>query len=205
MTHASSAGLAQVVTYGPADLAALRRLGLSFRTEVADLVARTRQSRRADAAFARSGLSALPSGRTTYRSYENYQAELKQMVEQFPELVQPVTLQNKSFQGRDIGVVEISRNVKNGDDGRPVFLLGAVHHAREWPAAETAMEFAWDLLKNNGTDANLARILDEVRVVVIRRAVPADERHDGGQGQGPADRLHQPRRSTPATPSRPGG
>jgi hypothetical protein len=168
VTHDSNAGSAQVVTYGPADLLKLRRLGLPFRVEVPDLVARTRATERADAAFGRRvGLSALPTGRTTYRSYEHYQAELKQMVEQFPDLAQPVKLKQKSFQGRDIQVVEIAQDVKGGDDGRPVFFLGAVHHAREWPAAETAMEFAWDLLKNHGTDANLARILSEVRVVVM--------------------------------------
>jgi hypothetical protein len=168
VTHASSSGSAQVVTYGPADLHTLRGLGLPFRTEVPDLVARTRESRRADAAFARRvGLSALPSGRTAYRSYEDYQTDLRRMVEQYPERAQKVDLKTKSFQGREIQVVEIAENVKNGDDGRPVFFLGAVHHAREWPASETAMEFAWDLLKNHATDPKLARILREVRVVIM--------------------------------------
>ena len=29
-----------------------------------------------------------------------------------------------------------------GNDGRPVFFLVAMHHAREWPSSESAMEFA---------------------------------------------------------------
>ena len=114
-------------------------------------------------------------------------------------------LENKSFQGRRIGVLEITRNVKNGDDGRPVFFLGAVHHAREWPAAESAMEFAWDLLLNHGSDPKLARILDEVRVVIMpltnpdgfissRTAMDPDERH--------RDRRVPDRRQTSPTGAR---
>lgn len=168
VTHDAGLGYARVVAYGAADLATLRSLGLPFRVEIGDLAARLRKTRAADAALADvAGLSALPSGRTDYRTYEDVQAELQQMLTQYPELVQPIAVQTKSFQGRDIQVIEIAENVTDGDDGRPVFFLGAVHHAREWPAMETAMEFAWELLKNPKDDPRIAQILREVRVVVM--------------------------------------
>jgi carboxypeptidase T len=42
-----------------------------------------------------------------------------------------------------------------------------VHHAREWPSGELVMEFAYDLLKNDGTDARITNILEKSRVIVV--------------------------------------
>jgi murein tripeptide amidase MpaA len=168
VTHDVGTGYAKVILYGAADVRRLTKLGLSWRTVVPDLAAADRRARAADRSYAQLvGRSALPSGRTAYRTYEDYQDELKKMVEQYPELVRPVALTNKSVQGRDIQTVEIAANVKDGDEGRPVFTLGAVHHAREWPAAEAAIEFAWDVLKNHGSDPNLENILQNVRIVLM--------------------------------------
>lgn len=168
VTEDNGPGYANVVLYGTADRARLLRAGFGFRVVIADMVARERRARAAERVYtARVGVSPLPSGRTTYRTYEDYQRELKDLVERYPDLVRPVTLKNRSFQGREIQAVEIAQDVKDGDDGRPVFTLGTLHHAREWPAAESAMEFAWDLVKNGATDARLARVLREVRVVIM--------------------------------------
>jgi hypothetical protein len=162
--HAHDAKHAEVVLHGAGDLRKLRTLGFDFEVLEDDLVAANRANRRREA---RRLATALPTGRKTYRTFEDYQRELKAMVEEHPDLVQPIALENKSFQGRDLQVVEIAKDVRDGDDGRPVFTVGAVHHAREWPAAEAAMEFAWDLLRNADKDPELARILREVRVVVM--------------------------------------
>ena len=89
---------------------------------------------------AAAGPSALPSGRQTYRTYEDIQAELKELVEEHPDTRAPVVI-GKTFQGRDIQGVEIANNV-NANDGRPTFFLMGLHHAREWPSEEAAMEYA---------------------------------------------------------------
>ena len=168
VTEDSGAGYANVITYGPQDVTTLRRLGLPFRVQMSDMVGYMRRMRARDARSARAGgRSPLPTGREEYRTYEDYQRELQEMVRDYPDLVQPVTLKTKSFQGRDIQVVEIAENVRNGDDGRPVFFLGSIHHAREWPAAESTMEFAWDLLRNRDTNPKFAEILRDVRVVLM--------------------------------------
>ena len=42
-----------------------------------------------------------------------------------------------------------------------------VHHAREWPSGEMAMEFAVDLVKNYGKNARITRLLKRARVIVV--------------------------------------
>jgi len=158
-------GQADVVVAGAKQLGLLRGLGLTPRTRIADLGAFYAQSRRADAAYAArvDGRSSLPSGRTGYRDLDDIQAELKQLVADHPDTVRPVTI-GTSFQGRSIDGVEIADDV-NGADGRPVFFLMGVHHAREWPAAEAVMEFAHLLASDEG--ARVRDILRGERVVLV--------------------------------------
>ena len=49
--------------------------------------------------------------------------------------------------------IEITANAQNTADGKPVFLIMGVHHAREWPSSEHTIEFAYDLLTNYGRDS----------------------------------------------------
>src|SRR5207244_5343882 len=123
-------------------------------------------ARRADARYtattATAGGSPLPSHRTTYRTYADVQTELAQLVKDHPGLVRPVVL-GHSFQGREIQGVEIARNVSSANDGRPVFLLVAMHHAREWPSVEAAMEYAHLLVDGYGSDKELTQLANEER------------------------------------------
>ncbi len=54
-----------------------------------------------------------------------------------------------------------------GNDGRPVFLLMGLHHAREWPSGEHAIEFAFDLAKNFGRSDRITALLKRARVIVV--------------------------------------
>ncbi len=54
-------------------------------------------------------------------------------------------LPNKTYEGREVMGVEIAKNV-GANDGRPAFLNMGVHHAREWPSGESAMEWAIELV-----------------------------------------------------------
>ena len=134
---------------------------------VADLAKSFSAARAADGRYAtRVGAagSPLPTGRTTYRTYEDVQAELKALVDGNPGLVRKVVF-GTSFQGREISGVEISKNVDDAD-GRPVFFLMALHHAREWPSMEAAMEFAHLLVRQQG-DSRIADLLAKERVVIL--------------------------------------
>ncbi len=167
VTHARGRGWGDVVVSGAAQLAQLRLSGLRFVTRIADLESSYARARAADRRFtARAGAagSALPSGRTTYRTYEEIQAELKQLVAQHPGLVRKVVL-GTSHQGREISGVEIARDV-DAADGRPVFFTMGVHHAREWPSAEAAMELAQMLVQEQGT-ARVADLLGRERIVIL--------------------------------------
>ena len=167
VTHERGRGWADVIVAGAAQQAILRLSGLRFETRDADLAKSFASARAADARLTKrvgAAGSALPSGRTTYRTYDEVQAELKQLVAQHPGLVRKVSF-GTSFQGREMSGVEISRNV-GADDGRPVHFLMGEHHAREWPSVEAAMEFAQLLVQEQAT-ARVASLLDRVRVVIL--------------------------------------
>jgi hypothetical protein len=172
VTHDVDANSAKVMTYGDADRARLRAAGFTARTLVQDVVASdlaaSLRDRRAGASLRQTPAGgALPPGRTEYRQYEDYQRELKEIADKYPKLVRGFALKHKTFQGRELQVLEIAHDVGRKDDGRPTFILNGLHHAREWPAAESIMEFAWDLVKNDGTDPRITNLLDKVRLLVM--------------------------------------
>ncbi|MEY2515322.1 MAG: hypothetical protein QOJ89_2680, partial [bacterium] len=167
VTHAKGRGWADVVVGGAVELANVVASGLRHEVRIADLSKSDASARAADRRYStRAGAagSPLPTGRTTYRTYADVQSELKGLVDQHPGLVRKVVF-GTSYQGREISGVEISRNV-GADDGRPVFFLMALHHAREWPSLEAAMEFAHMLVLQQG-DARIADLLARERIVIL--------------------------------------
>jgi hypothetical protein len=191
VTHNVRAGAADVVLNNAADRALLQKNGFAFTTRIADLAASYDQSRAADVAYANrlSGKANLPSGnRSSYRELADYELELKQLAESFPNRVKPVTLPKETIEGRAIGGVEIAGNVNRPEDGRPVYFVVGMHHAREWPAAEVPMEFAHLLAKGYGSDRRITSLLDKVRVVIV----PILNK-DGFQASREAGKTYSPR------------
>ncbi len=167
VTHARGLGWADVMVSGATDLAKVVASGLRYSIRIGDVAKSFASARAADRRYAtRVGAagSPLPTGRTTYRTYEEVQSELKGLVDANPGLVRKVVF-GTSFQGREISGVEISKNV-DAHDGRPVYFVMAVHHAREWPAMEAAMEFAHMLVQQQG-DSRIAGLLAKERVVIL--------------------------------------
>ena len=164
VTHRRDEQSVDVIVDGAAQLDLVRRTGFPFDVRVADLNRYYLDARRQDAA---AGRSALPTGRSEYRAYEDFGTEMKALVTANPSLVKPVTLPGSSFQGRPLDGIEIGENVDDAEDGRPVSLVVAVHHAREWPAAETAMEYAHHLVQGHGKDERVTALLRKARVVIV--------------------------------------
>jgi Zinc carboxypeptidase len=167
-THHATPGFMDVILHDEADLASLRASGLEHRILVDDLVA-------ADTAALQGGPSArssaepepLPSGRLAYRRLPDFGEDMKRLVAENPQFVRPVVLPHKTLEGRTVEGVEISRDV-NGADGKPVFLQMGVHHAREWPSGELAMEWAFEMVRGlQAGDERTTRLLDRIRVIVI--------------------------------------
>ncbi|MGH9084989.1 MAG: M14 family zinc carboxypeptidase, partial [Acidimicrobiales bacterium] len=144
----------EVVLHTPADLDLLESLGLGYDVRIPDLAARSEEIRAENAAYAAAtAVSPLPSGRTTYRTLPDYEADLAQLVTDHPGLVRGLTLPFPTREGKEVHGIEIAADVDAVDgDGRPTMVVLGLHHAREWPSGEHSIEFAHDLVNGFGTD-----------------------------------------------------
>ena len=168
VTEHGRSGFVDVVLYGNDDAELLRQAGLEYDVEIPDLAARDRANARQDIAFAAATTkSPLPSGIDAYRHLWEYEYALKELARHYPTLALPITLPFKTNEGREVHGVEITQNAKKRRDGRPVYVQMGVHHAREWPSGEHAMEFGFDLAMNYGKDARITALVDKVRTVVV--------------------------------------
>ncbi|MCY7400896.1 MAG: M14 family metallopeptidase [Nocardioides sp.] len=166
--HADRKGI-EVVLHDAQDAQTLRDAGYTWKVTVDDLEALTKTNRKADKTYAASvAESGLPSGRTSYRTYDDYLSDLDQLAQDYPSLTRPLTLANQTVLGEPIRGIEISRDADTVKDGKPTFLLMGAHHAREWPSAEHTIEFAFDLLESHAAGAARAKsLLDSSRVILI--------------------------------------
>lgn len=167
LTPRAGAGFVDALVHDPGDLARLRDAGLRWTVLAADLSERQRRYQELDRRLAaRMTVSPLPSGRTSYRTLADYERELRELASRYPQLVRLVRLDHRTLEGRWVYGVEIAHQVQ-APDGRPVFLLMGLHHAREWPSGEHAMEFAYDLVRHAYTDPRIARLLREGRALIV--------------------------------------
>lgn len=158
----------EVVLHTAEDAAALAAAGLGYDVRIPDLLALEAENNEVNAAYAAATeRSPLPSGRDAYRTLDDYNADMAALAEQHPDLVKLFTLPHPSLDGRPIYGVEIGRGVQGPERGLPVFLMLGVHHAREWPSGEHAMEFAVDLVTNYGSDRRITDLVNRSRVVVV--------------------------------------
>ncbi|CCG04509.1 M14 family zinc carboxypeptidase [Blastococcus saxobsidens] len=158
----------EVVLHSPADVTALLAAGLSYAVRIPDLLVREAENSRVNAAYAAATTtSPLPSGRDAYRTLADYDADMAALERDHPDLVELITLPHRSLDGREIHGVEIGADVRGPDRGLPTFVMLGVHHAREWPSGEHAMEFAVDLVENYGNDPRITDLVNRSRVVVV--------------------------------------
>ena len=168
VTEHGRSGFVDVVLYGSDDAETLRQAGLDYEVEIPDLAELDRQNARRDIAFAAATQqSALPSGVDAYRHLWEYEYALKELQRHYPDLARPITLPYKTNEGRQVFGVEITKNAADWRDGKPVYLQMGVHHAREWPSGEHAMEFGFELALNYGKNARITNLVDRVRTVVV--------------------------------------
>ena len=169
LTEHGGPGFVDAVLHSTTDEAILEAAGYGFKVAIPDLAVRQKQNNEISEAYAASvAASPLPSGRDTYRTLADYEAELHQLAAGNPSFVRLLTLNHQSLEGRDIFGVEISDNVQATDDGKPTFLMLGLHHAREWPSGENSMEFAYDLVKGyKAADSRIKGLLQKTRVIVV--------------------------------------
>jgi Zinc carboxypeptidase len=168
LTEHGDANSVEAVLNGATDVARLKKAGFRYTVRIADLAARGAANRAADRRYAAATkASALPSRRTSYRRLFDYQLEMKQLAARYPTLVRPLTLPNRTIEGRDVEGIEITKNAPQVADGKPVFLNMSLHHAREWPAAEHAMEFGYDLLRGYQAGGKVRALVSGTRTIIL--------------------------------------
>ena len=157
-----------VVLHGSDDADLLRAHGLTWSVVIPDLVARERERAIADAAYAAAADSpTMPSGRRAYRDLADYEWDLRELAKRNPDIVKLLTLPHATVEGRRVLAVEISDNV-TAKDGKPVYAVMGLHHAREWPSGEHTVEFAFDLVQTwRAGDPRTRDLLQRTRVVVL--------------------------------------
>jgi hypothetical protein len=157
-----------VVLHGARDVERLKDAGFKWTVRVDDLGRRDLAWLRADERAAAAGArSSVPSGRTTYRTLADYENDLKTLARDNPGLVKLLELPHKTAEGRTVLGVEIAEDVERRD-GRPAFFNMGVHHAREWPSGEHAMEWAVELVKGyKAGDQRATEIVKGSRNLVV--------------------------------------
>lgn len=103
-----------------------------------------------------------------YRTLDEYRTRWQAIADLNPD-VATLSVAGQSLEGRDIPVF-----VLNGDgrEGKPVFVINACQHAREWvsPAATTYM--IEQLVSGYGSDPRATRLLDELEWVFLPMVNP---------------------------------
>lgn len=161
-THARRGDWIEVLLW-PGDRARLDRLGLEYRITEPDLVARDQLARTRASSTAPAH---APGQRSDYRRLADYEADLRGLAAAHPTMTRLLELPYPSHEGHRLLALEIASRVERSD-GRPVFYMDGLHHAREWPAGEMTIMFAHDLLESYATDRRVGRLLKRVRVVVV--------------------------------------
>jgi hypothetical protein len=157
----------------PGDLARLDGLGIRYQITVDDLAARDAALRAATRA---PSTVAAPGQVSVYRRLgedtpvddltPTYLADMRHLAAEHADKVRLFTLPQASLEGRSIYGLEVCTDVAR-NDGRPVFYMDGLHHAREWPSGEFTLMFAFDLVENYGTDDRITNIMDTVRTVLV--------------------------------------
>ncbi|MGW5054490.1 M14 family metallopeptidase [Actinokineospora sp. NPDC004072] len=168
VTEKADATGVEVVVATDEDRRALADAGLRSTVVRRDISARSVANAAADRAYAdRTERSPLPSGRTSYRHLYDYEYEIKDLARRNPGIVRAFTLPEQTWEGRDVVGVEIATDVDNLADGKAVNFVMGVHHAREWPAGEHAMEWAHELVNGYRGDPAIRALIGKTRNVVV--------------------------------------
>ena len=174
LTEHGGPGYVDVLLDGAGDRAELRDAGFTYKS-VAPA-----------AAAAPDPDAALPSGRTTYRRLFEITSELASYANNNPDIVKHFTLPQLTGEGRPIEGLEIATN-PHDRDGKPVFVLVGMHHAREWPAADIQMEWARQLIADYRAGSPRAReLLGKVRTIIVpvTNADGYNDSREAGQAAG---------------------
>lgn len=160
-THNHDVGEIELLLW-PGDRAELDALGLEYEVVIEDLFAYDM----AQSAGPKKVISFPGPDRADYRRLVDYNTEMGALAKKNPDLVKLFEMKRPTLEGRAVFGVEIAAGVKKVD-GRPIFYVDGVHHAREWPASEYTMLFIHYLVENYGKDPRVTSLLKKSRVIAV--------------------------------------
>jgi hypothetical protein len=110
----------------------------------------------------------LPYG---YRTFSEIQDIMYATESSFPDIVKVYDIGDswettEGLADRDILAVKISDNVEVEED-EPEILVMALHHAREWPTSEIAVQLIENLTANYGEDSRVSWLVDNRQIWIV--------------------------------------
>jgi len=100
-----------------------------------------------------------------YMSYEESTNFLHTMEKKYPDLLNIIKI-GSTFEGRDIILVKISKDVEKADE-KPAMLYTGNIHAREWIGHELGLKFIEYIAKNQNIDPELERSLEDSAIYMV--------------------------------------
>jgi predicted deacylase len=100
-----------------------------------------------------------------YMSYQESLDFLYMMEKSYPDLIEIIKI-GTTFEGRDIVLAKISKNVERADEKPALLYTGSVH-AREWIGHELALKFIDYVAKNQNVDPELEKSLTESTIYMV--------------------------------------
>lgn len=106
-----------------------------------------------------------------YYNYDEMTAHLKRLAEAFPNLASLYSI-GKSFEGRDIWVMELTNSFTGAGSTKPGYYLDAQIHAEEHATSAVALYAITHLLNGYGKDEEVTRLLDQQVFYILPRLNP---------------------------------
>jgi len=100
-----------------------------------------------------------------YISYSECIEFLDSMQKQYPNLIDVIKI-GTTYEGRDIVLAKISKDVQNADS-KPAMLYTGTIHAREWIGMELAIEFIKYVAKNQDVHPLLQKALKDSTIYMV--------------------------------------
>lgn len=78
----------------------------------------------------------------------------------------------KTPEGRDIWFLTLTHEETGPASGKPAIVVDGNMHASEWAGGVAALDFVWRLLREDGSDPDVTRLLDTRAIYVLPRMSP---------------------------------
>ena len=106
-----------------------------------------------------------------YTSFNEMTDLLREAVLKYPDLTKLYSI-GKSYQGRDIWLLEISNRKKGNPDEKPGLYINALIDSSEVVTGETMLYFIKKLLEGYGQDSRITKTIDTCTFYLVPRLMP---------------------------------